>query len=246
MNPEIKFKRYPPDYSGLHVQEMPFCEAEDYQGKVQTYCLDMISANEPPKDLQRVVIFVHGGGFLEPCDKRQSYISYFAQKFVKAGYVVFSPDYPVFQSEAERDAFGSTADFCQKPAEVLHKAVTFIREHAASFGVDSEKIALMGGSAGAMLGFYTLVTYPNDCKVFANLWGAPNPVPSLEHFPPVISMHGTADAIVPYQNEHAVQKQLSQWDIPHQLIPLEGAGHTPIPQAMEHFPKLLAFFETYF
>ena len=242
MNPEMKFKQYQPDYSGMQVRELPFCEMEDAAGRRQEYRLDVISreGNAVPSP---VVFFVHGGGLLPPCDKRQTYISFFAQELTKAGYLVIAPDYPLFADEAQRQAAGSSAERCRLPAEAVHKAVEYVRSHAQELGADVERMVAIGGSAGGWTCFYAISRYPGDFKAFGNFWGVPAELPDLAHFPPVYSIHGTADALVPYALEEPLQQQLEMLGIPHRLATLEGKGHTPIPDALARMPEVLAFFD---
>lgn len=216
---------------------------ENYQRQLQEYRLDLISASVAAKPARRAVLFIHGGGFLEPADKRQSYISFFAQKLTRAGYLVVAPDYPVFTTEAQRDAAGNVADWCQKPAEAIHLAAEFVKENAEHLGVDPDRLAIIGGSAGGMSAFYAVSKYPADFKALVNFWGAPSILPKLENFVPVLSVHGTADRLVPYDQALALQHQLERTGIPHRLITLAGRGHTPIPQAAEYLPAALEFLE---
>lgn len=96
-NPEAQYRRYRPDYTGMDVQEFTFCTMEDLFGRPCALQADRITAQGAGKP-QPVVIFVHGGGFSEPNDKRQAYISRFARPLTAAGYTVFSPDYPQYDS----------------------------------------------------------------------------------------------------------------------------------------------------
>lgn len=105
-NPEIKFKIIDPDYSGLTLKEIEFARIPDAYGVTKPYKLDLMIREEADVQNRPVVFFVHGGGFMEPCDKRQSYISLFAQELTRHGYAVVSPDYPVFQSRTDLNTMG--------------------------------------------------------------------------------------------------------------------------------------------
>ena len=111
----------------------------------------------------------------------------------------------------------------------------YIKENAERLRLDTDRIAVMGGSAGGMTSFYWLEHYKDKVLAFINCWGAPRGIiPNVTNFPPTLSVHGTADTTVPYELELPIQNALEKSDIPHKLITLDGAGHTP-----------MRFFQTY-
>ena len=85
------------------------------------------------------VIIIHGGGFIGGSSRSGSE-AYAADFLAPAGYAVFSINY--------RLSPAATLD--QMVADV-QRAVRFVRHNAALYGVDPEKIALLGGSAGGYL-----------------------------------------------------------------------------------------------
>lgn len=239
-NPEIEFRtRFSPDYTGMKLEEITFCRMENLSGREQDYRLDLISPQQPAERPRPCILFVHGGGFTQPCDKRQAYISLFARSLTGAGYAVAAPDYPVFDDEAQRDAAGGGMAAVHRAGEAVHLAYRYIQENAAALGIEPEKMALMGGSAGGMTGFYTLAEHADSYRAFINLWGSPDPLPPLEGFPPTLSVHGTDDLLVPYKQELPIQEKLSQLGIRHELITLNGAGHTPLARMDEFLPQIL-------
>ncbi len=240
-NPEEAFRRYPPDYSGIHMEEPVFAEMEGPCGRVQPCQMDILTLEGAPDAPLPVICFVHGGGFLQPCNRKQAYISYFAQKLLPAGYALAVPDYPLFETEEELNATGDEYAQSRYAAEGIHRAAAFLREHAAEYRLDTRQMILMGGSAGAIGAFRALAEAPAEFALFVNLWGAPARVPDVRGFPPVYSVHGTADALVPYHREPPLQQALAAAGVPHALYTIEGAGHTPIPQAIKHIPVILDF-----
>lgn len=239
MNPEIEFRtKFQADYSGMTLTELPFCQMEDHGGAKQVYKLDLITPPEKPSAPLPVVIFVHGGGFVPPCDKRQAYIPFLARHLTQAGYAVVSPDYPLFDDEEQRTAMGDAAGAI-KAGEAVHKAYLYLTENAESLGLDAGRVAIMGGSAGGMGAFYAIADHGDIYKAFVNLWGAPWTVPDLKGFPPTLSVHGTADKAVPYALEGPIQQAFETYGIWHRLITLEGAGHTPLHLLDEYLPSML-------
>ena len=238
-NPEAQYRRYRPDYTGMDVQEFTFCTMEDLFGRPCALQADRITAQGAGKP-QLVVIFVHGGGFSEPNDKRQAYISRFARPLTTAGYAVFSPDYPQYDSPEQFAREGDEQLACRTAGEAIHHLYQYLQAHSSELGLDAGRIALMGGSAGGMASFYAIVQHPEDrYRMLGNLWGAPTHLPDLHYFPPVLSIHGTADQLVPYAQALALQQELTRCGVPHRLISLEGAGHTPIARMPDYLPQLL-------
>lgn len=240
MNPEIEFRnRFHPDYSGLTVKEVPFCRMTDYSGQEKEYRLDFITAEGSEERSRPCVFFVHGGGFQEPCDKRQAYICVFARYLTKAGYAVISPDYPLFEDEKQRDAAGGLSAAYHKSGEAVHLAYKYVKENASSLGIDPDRIALMGGSAGSMAGFYAIAEHQDTYRAFINLWGAPDPVPNLTNFPPTLSVHGSQDRLVAYSQEIPVQAQFERLGVKHSIVTLDGADHTPLLRMDEFLPQIM-------
>ncbi len=240
MNPEIEFRqKYKPDYTGMTLTELPFCEIENYSKVRQIYKLDFITQANQDTGLKPVIFFIHGGGFIQPCAKRQAYISMFARILTAAGYAVVAPDYPVFDDGAQMaEAGGETACYA-KSGEAIHYACRFIKEHAEELGLDSDKTAIIGGSAGGMAAFYAIANYTDSYRAFINLWGAPEQVPKLAGFPPTLSVHGNVDELVAYEREYSVQEELSRYGIEHYLITLDGSGHTPLNRMDEYMPQIM-------
>ena len=245
-NPEIQFRmKYKPDYTGMDLAEYTFCEMEDYTGEVRPYRLDIITRAGCVHIPTPVILFIHGGGFIEPCDKRQAYISTFARTLTERGYTVVSPDYPLFADEKALELAGGEAVCYQKPAEAIHLAYQYLCSHAKELGLDMTRVGIMGGSAGGCISFYAIAGYTDTYRAQVNLWGAPQNLPDVSAFPPVLSVHGTADPMVSYQREMPLQDKLEQAGIPHKLISLEGSGHTPLNRLDEFLPDILTWLDTY-
>lgn len=245
-NPESQFfTQRKPDYSGMNLAEKPFCQMEDYSGIQREYKLDIITSQESSAAPLPVVLFVHGGGFVEPCDKRQAYISLFARSLALHGYAVVSPDYPLFSDAAALEKAGGESAGYDKAARAVNLACQYIQEQAEPLRLDCERIGIIGGSAGGWASFYAIAQAPAAYKAFVNLWGVPQILPDLKNFPPVLSVHGTADALVPYQRELALQDRLEKAGIPRRLIALEGSGHTPLDKLDSFLPALLDWLDIY-
>lgn len=246
MNPEAQYRRYKPDYTGMNLREMSFATLPNHCGVPTIYKLDMITAPTPTDKPYPIVFFIHGGGFIQPNDKRQAYISVFARELVEAGYAVISPDYPVFDDEAHLASCGGETAGYHLAAQGVHEAYRFVRKNADDLGLDPNHIAMIGGSAGAMAGFYAISDYPEEhYAAFVNLWGAPDPIPNMDGFPPIYSVHGDADDVVPFERTAAVQRVLVQQRIPNEFCKLPGCGHTPLARMADFWPNAMTFLRKY-
>jgi len=234
------------EYEGMKVVEYVFARMENYSGETLDYILDLVTSPEETGALRPVVIFVHGGGFMQPWNRRQPYIPVFARRLTAAGYAVVSPDYPLFDNPEQRAALSGCDLGADRAAEAVHRAYRFVQENAQELGLDPDRVAIMGGSAGGMAGFYLLEHYPDRFRMFVNCWGAPqNYTPDVHGFPPTLSIHGTADQAVPYALEAAIQEGLEASGVDHELITLEGAQHTPMGHFDGFIPTVLTWLEKY-
>lgn len=88
-----------------------------------------------------LVIFVVGGGFRTPrVQCRMPWLARLAER----GFVVAMPEYR-----------GSEFEPFPRMMEDVHTAVRFLRIHAKQYGIDSEKVVMMGGSAGGHIALQT-------------------------------------------------------------------------------------------
>jgi len=97
----------------------------------------------PPvkKSTYPLIVWIHGGAWmLNDKYADMGYMTETLKAFADSGYAVASIDY----------RYSTTAVF---PAQIqdCNRAVEFLYEHAAEYGLDKDKFALMGFSAGGHL-----------------------------------------------------------------------------------------------
>ena len=242
MNPELIYRMLAEDpnaYRGMSVEEVAYCTITNHYDQKQAYKMDIIKEEGSEDRITPVAIFLHGGGFTEPCDKRQAYVPLFARSLTKAGYTVVAPDYPVYKDEQDRDANGGGNQAVLKAAQAIGYAYDYLEEHAARYHLDMSQVSIMGGSAGGMTAFYAVANQPDRYRAMVNCWGSPHKLPNLENFPPVLSIHGTKDQAVPYELEANLARALDAAGIRNELITLEGGPHTPLDRFDEYMPRIL-------
>jgi len=234
-------------FENITIQkDVVFGESVTSTGMKQILVLDIYSPENDNLENRPVIFFIHGGGFRPGNDKTQSYIVEMAKRFAKKGYVCISIDYRVRENPRDNPA-GTISD----AVEDALKGLEWVRKNSESLKIDKSKIFIAGGSAGGMLGCFLCFndradkTEKTGIIGFVDLWGTPDEIwGKLEidkNDPPTIIVHGTEDKLVSYSNSVALAEKLKANNIKHELITLEGAGHTPVKFMDDFEKKIVAF-----
>ncbi len=99
------------------------------------------------------MIIVHGGGWSEGFGR--DYVAPFAEHLAAAGYVAFNIDYRLMNGERGHNVWPTQLNDVQR-------AVRWVRANAGTYGVDPERIASLGHSAGGQLASMLGVRETND------------------------------------------------------------------------------------
>jgi len=161
--------------------------------------------------------------------------------FVKHGYAVASVQYPVTSTTRHPESLN----------DIIH-ALDFLQEHSEELNINTDKMVLMGESAGAYMALLCAAAdkkerissvtafYPPigpiqmvDPVTNEPLITLPNGAelfPSLldsmpASMPPSLILHGTADEIVPLTHGEQIYQRLQELGVPSELIVVEGANH---------------------
>lgn len=99
--------------------------------------LDVHRLRQPSGGLQPAILYIHGGAWR---DGRKDQPNSTRDALVRAGFVCFSIQYRFSQQEVF-------------PAQIIDckAAVRWVREHAAEYGVDPNRVGVWGNSAGGHL-----------------------------------------------------------------------------------------------
>ena len=203
--------------------------------------LDVYRPTGDTQTKRPALVYVHGGGY-SGGDKNSLPATDFANTFAKLGYVVVSINYRLIANGCSAGG-GVVSSACTVAAiNAQHDgqaAVRWVRANAATYGVDSTRIAIAGESAGGITA--TLVgTRPDDpgdsgnpgpssaVGAFASIsGGAPGGAFAGPGDAPGILFHGTADPVVPYQWSVQTASALVKAGIAGWLELQQGAGHVP-------------------
>lgn len=211
--------------------------------------------------LQPAVIFSFGGAW-EHGDRSEG--REFLEDFAAHGYVGIGIDYRLgvrkmkeSGSRPERqDFFSMYVNAIEMAVEDLFDATAYVIEHAGEWGIDTARIVLCGGSAGAInsvvgewnicnrsdLAVSRLPEGFNYAAVIAcagGVWKVGSEMPEWPEKPcPFIIYHGTADPLVPYDSMSIAgiaamvgpkyyTKQLEEMGVSYLFHTLRGQDHTP-------------------
>ncbi len=164
-----------------------------------------------PKGLDKapVVIAVHGGGW--QAGNRAGY-KYWGPFLARNGYALFSIDYRL----AKAGTFPASA-------YDVKAAIQFVRAKAAEFGLDPERIGLMGDSAGAHLA--ALVAIAPD-QFTSEYRGDPNAAVSA-NVKAVVGFYGVYDMLAQWEHD-----QISR---PRDQIAEKYLGASPMQNRRVYF-----------
>jgi dipeptidyl aminopeptidase/acylaminoacyl peptidase len=219
------------------TNDITYGSAPDLQGNPVTLKLDLYQPAGDTIAKRPALVWVHGGGFTAGSKSSgRARATFFAQ----LGYVSVSIDYRLLSP----DGCGGNPEptpICRTAAQAAQHdaqaAVRWLRANASTYRIDTSRIAIAGGSAGAVTSL--LVDWrPEDPGTSGN----PGPssevraavsvsggTPTNEFITagdgPALFIHGTEDQVVPYR--WAVQNAAAMHNlgILTVLEPIEGAGH---------------------
>lgn len=172
---------------------------------------------------QPLVLLLHGGAFYVG-DKSDSLITSLCLHFASMGYVAVSANYRLgflpSKSEIARTGYMALQD--------AHAAMRYLVEHADRYGIDTSMLFVGGASAGGITALNLAFMRDKDrpkyvsggwrdlgiiassgnssnaifhIRAVANMWGAVTSLNMLKNsHTDIISFHGDADPIVPYDN----------------------------------------------
>ena len=124
-------------------QDVPFL-SEGRTEKLDLY----LPKNRKPGEKSPAVLLIHGGGWKEG-DKRQAREIEFGTTLAENGYVAASVNYALRSA----GKFPVNLQDCKN-------GIRYLRAHAEELGIDPDRIAVMGGSAGGHLAL--MVAYTAD------------------------------------------------------------------------------------
>lgn len=240
-------------FSDITVErDLQYGEAPDLEDeRPVTLTLDLYLPATDSAARRPAFIWVHGGGFARG-DKTDSRPEMMATQFAELGYVGVSINYRLLSGpgcSAERDI---EPDCFRAGVEAVHDAqaaVRWLRANAGTYGIDVDRIAIGGESAGGIVAAGVGVAsdfpgesndyeFPSDVRAWISISGGlPGGIFVDSTDAAGLLFAGTKDKIVPYQWSVETADAMRDAGVPAALERLQGAGHVPWDQYGEHFKQ---------
>lgn len=223
------------------TSNVAYGSAVNSQGQTQTLLLDVYEPDGDTADARPAIVWVHGGSFRFGSKTSAELVDQ-ATTFARKGYVNVSISYRLSQTGCSAGA--PTGECVMAIINAKHDAqaaVRFLRANADVYGVDPDRIAISGTSAGAItalnVGYDSTEVgnsgnpgHPSHVGAAVSLSGArllgsvgPGDAPAL-------LFHGSADVVVPYQWAVDTRDQARAAGLTAFLTTWDGAGHVPYVQ----------------
>jgi acetyl esterase/lipase len=194
--------------------------------------LDLYEPQGLPPDARRpALVAIHGGGFVDgdKGDDRWRMPS-LCRELASRGFVCAAINYRLRGDDPPGAASTPAERALAAAVDDAASAVSWLAANAATHHVDSSRIAVGGGSAGAVTALHlAYVQKGRDLPIRAvvDLWGSLGKnLASLETgMPPLLVIHGTRDESVAFSQAQALADRARQVGVPCVLVAVDGAGH---------------------
>jgi acetyl esterase/lipase len=218
------------------TSNVTYGSAVNEAGATQSLALDVYRPTGDTVTARPAIVWVHGGGF-RGGNRTSPEIVDQAKVFAKKGFVTVSITYRL--SATGCVPFGPQCiSAITNAREDAQAAVRFLRSNATTYGIDTDRIAIGGSSAGAITAIN--VAYGSDQPGNSGNPGFPSTVRSAVSLsgsrtlaapnagePSVLLFHGTADSLVPYSSATATIDAAHDAGLEAYLTTWEGGGHVP-------------------
>ena len=213
--------------------DVTYGSAVNGSGQTVTLRLDAYQPTGDVVTARPAIIWVHGGSFASG-DKTSAELVDEANTFAMKGYFNVSITYRLEPGGCTGSGT-SCALAIQEAMQDAQTAVRFLRTNAATYGIDTTRIAIGGTSAGAITALNVGFDVSEDAT--AAVAAAVSFSGGLLLGPPIdagdapsLLLHGTADPIVPYALAVNTVNQAHAVGLDSFLTSWAGAGHVPYIQ----------------
>ena len=219
----------------VKTTDITYGSAVNLSGQTVTLKLDVYAPPATDTITSRpAIVWVHGGSF-SGGDKRSPNLVDEANTFAKEGYVNASINYRLEPDGCfASNATATCVHAIQEATRGAQTAVSFLRTHAATYGIDATRIAIGGLSAGAItaleVGYSSGGNSTSGVRAAVSVSGARLLSTIGAGDAPALLFHGTADPLVPYQWAVNTVNAAHAAHLDAFLETWQGAGHVPYVQ----------------
>ena len=219
---------------------------------------DFLEPTDTSSDMRPAVLLIHGGSFTGGTRTDEDLVS-LADGIASQGYVAFLIDYRLAGDEPPAVDWDPDVEIFKAlglpPVEAVHAAfvdaktaMRHIRANTARYGIDPDRIAALGESAGAFAALADGITAPEEFasdgpdfpvpagnhpdtdpvpQAVVDLWGGAMYTPDAfdADDPPIMIAHGTFDTTVPVTLALNLQSACENQGIPFEAYLFWGEGH---------------------
>ena len=177
--------------------------AVNLQNQPITLRLDVYRPTGDTVTSRPAIVWVHGGSFTSGSKTSPELVDE-ATTFSKQGYLNVSIDYRL-ESPGCTGSFSNCVAAIQEAAADAQTAVRFLRTNATTYGIDPNRIAIGGSSAGAITALNVGYSSSEDpsarVRAAVSLSGSQGFAGTISPGDaPALDFHCTTDALVPYQS----------------------------------------------
>lgn len=203
------------------LKDVQYGASTNLNNETEKLFLDIYIPKGDTEKLRPLLLCVHGGGFVNG-DKGKGFQVSYCKSFAQKGYVTSSINYRLGVAKPRTDMTYFEAMY--RAVQDAKAAVRFFRKNAVMYGIDPNKIYIIGGSAGSMtvlqLAYLDQNEVPSNVDTnrlgllegnsgnegysskvqgVINCWGAMVDLNWIKKGDvPLYNIHGTADTTVSY------------------------------------------------
>ena len=217
--------------------------AVNLEGQTVQLLLDMYNPTGDHNPRRPAIVWVHGGSFVVG-NRTEGDVVDEATTFAKEGYVNVSIDYRLERPGCSGN-LSNCAGAVQEAFQDAQTAVLWLRGHAPKYGVDSDRIAIAGTSAGAITALNVGYSTSEDpaarvravaslSGAYLNLGGGVGAISKGDA--PALDFHCTTDPLVPFGAAQATLSSAKAQGLEMFLETFNETCHAPY---VEHRTQIL-------